>query len=217
MRILDLPEEDRPRERLLRLGAAALSDRELLALLLGSGRGECDAIELAAEVISNAEDLRVLAGADPAELRLLPGIGPAKAARVAAAFELGRRARNAAGTQRITGSLDVAVAAAPLLRGLRHERVVVIVCDTGGVIRKTTVLTDGAADQSLLPVRDVLTSVLSVGGTAFAVAHNHPSGSLTPSEADLAATDTLRAAAKAVDLRFLDHVILTETSWKRIP
>lgn len=217
MRILDLPEEDRPRERLLRLGAAALSDRELLALLLGSGRGECDAIELAAEVISNAEDLRVLAGADPAELRLLPGIGPAKAARVAAAFELGRRARNAAGTQRITGSLDVAVAAAPLLRGLRHERVVVIVCDTGGAIRKTTVLTDGAADQSLLPVRDVLTSVLSVGGTAFAVAHNHPSGSLTPSEADLAATDTLRAAAKAVDLRFLDHVILTETSWKRIP
>lgn len=217
MRILDLPEEDRPRERLLRLGAAALSDRELLALLLGSGRGECDAIELAAEMIKDAEDLRTLAAADPAALRLLSGIGPAKAARVAAAFELGRRARNTAGTGRITGSRDVAEAAAPLLRGLRHERVVVIVCGSGGVIRKVTALTDGAADQSPLPVRDVLNAVLSTGGAAFAVAHNHPSGSLTPSEADLAATASLRAAAEVVGLRFLDHVIVTETAWARIP
>lgn len=217
MRILDLPEDDRPRERLLRLGAEALSDRELLALLLGSGRGECDAIQLAAEVINDAEDLRALAGADPAALRVLPGVGPAKAARVAAAFELGRRARNASATQQITGSRDVALAAAPLLRGLQHERVVMLVCDTGGSIRKMTVLTDGASDQSLLPVRDVLTAVLSICGTAFAIAHNHPSGSLIPSETDLAATASLRAAAQVVGLRFLDHVILTETSWARIP
>lgn len=217
MRILDLPEEDRPRERLLRVGAKALSDRELLAVLLGAGRRDCDAIELAAEVICGAEDLRKLAVADPGVLKLIPGVGSAKAARVAAAFELARRAANPADTQRISGSADIARAVAPFLRGLRHERVVVVACDTGGGVQRVTALTDGAADQSLLPVRDVLNAVLSVGATAFAVAHNHPSGSLTPSEDDVSATIKLRAAADTVGLRFLDHVILTETSWARIP
>lgn len=216
MRIVDLPEEERPRERLLRLGARALSNRELLAILLGSGRSECNAIRLAAELIGSNDDLRLLAVAEPTSLKLVPGVGSAKAARVAAAFELARRAANPASTRRISGSADVAAVAAPLLRGLRHERVVVIACDTGGTILHVAPLTDGAADESLVPVRDVLNAVLSIGGTTFAVAHNHPSGSLTPSEADIDATARLRAAADTVGLRFLDHVILTETSWARI-
>ena len=77
-------------------------------------------------------------------------------------------------------------------------------------------LTDGSADRSLIPVRDVLTSVLGVGGTSFAVAHNHPSGSLTPSPEDTEVTMKLREAAATVGVRFLDHVILTETSWARV-
>lgn len=217
MRILDLPEADRPRERLLLLGVKAVSDRELLALLLGSGRSECDALDLASEVIDRAGDLQALAVADPGSLTLIPGVGPAKAARVAAAFELARRAANPADTQRIAGSADVAKVAAPLLRGLPRERVAVVVCDAGGAIRRVTALTDGGTDQSLLPVRDVLKTVLIAGGTAFAVAHNHPSGSLLPSKDDLIATARLREAAVTVGLRFLDHVILTEATWARIP
>lgn len=216
MKLLDLPELDRPRERLLSRGAAALSDRELLALILGSGVPGCDAIELAAVLIGESGGLPVLATADPHALKRLPGVGSAKAARVAAAFELARRATAVGDRRRVVGSADVASAAAPYLRGLRHERVVVVACDNSGGLLRVAPLTDGSADRSLIPVRDVLTVVLAVGGTSFAVAHNHPSGSLTPSPQDTAVTMKLREAAATVGVRFLDHVILTETSWVRI-
>jgi DNA repair protein RadC len=158
----------------------------------------------------------VLATADPHALKRLPGVGSAKAARVAAAFELARRATAVGDRRRVVGSADVASAAAPYLRGLRHERVVVVACDNSGGLLRVAPLTDGSADRSLIPVRDVLTVVLAVGGTSFAVAHNHPSGSLTPSPQDTAVTMKLREAAATVGVRFLDHVILTETSWVRI-
>jgi DNA repair protein RadC len=216
MRVRDLPELDRPRERLLRSGAQALSDRELLALLLGSGLPGTDVIELAAKVIEDAGGLRSLAVADPHALRQQSGVGTAKAARVAAAFELARRALTEGERRRITGSSDVAQIAAPYLRGRRHERVVVVVCDSSGGVLRVAPLTDGAADRSLIPVRDVLSAVLAVGGTRFAVAHNHPSGSVEPSAADTEVTSRLRAAAETVGLRFLDHVIVTETEWGRV-
>ena len=195
MKVLDLPELDRPRERLLSRGAAALSDRELLALVLGSGLPGCDAIELAAVLIGESGGLPALATADPHALKRLPGIGAGKAARVAAAFELARRAAAARDRRRIVGSADVAAVAAPYLRGLRHERVVVVACDTSGSLLRVASLTEGSADRSLIPVRDVLTAVLAVGGVSFAVAHNHPSGSLTPSESDTEVTVRLRASS----------------------
>lgn len=217
MKVCDLPELDRPRERLLRSGAPALSDRELLALLLGSGLPGTDAIELAAKLIADAGGLRSLAVADPHALSQRPGVGAAKAARIAAAFELARRAVTAGDLRRISGSSDVALVAAPYLRGRRHERVVVLVCDNSGWVLRVAPLTDGAADQSLIPLRDVLSTVLSGGGTRFAVAHNHPSGSVEPSAADIEVTGRLRAAAETVGLRFLDHVIVTESEWRRVP
>lgn len=217
MKVLDLPEADRPRERLLSRGVAALSDRELLALVLGSGLPGCDAIELAAVLIGESGGLPALATADPHALKRLPGVGAAKAARVAAAFELARRAAVPEERRRIAGSSDVAAVAAPYLRGLRRERVVVVACDTSGGLLRVTPLTEGSADRSLLPVRDILAAVLAVGGTTFAVAHNHPSGNPTPSGQDTEATAKLRQAAATVGVRFLDHVIVTETAWTRIP
>ncbi|HET9898815.1 MAG TPA: DNA repair protein RadC [Streptosporangiaceae bacterium] len=217
MKIRALPEADRPRERLLSRGAAALSDRELLALVLGSGLPGCDAIELAAVLIGQSGGLSALATADPHALKRLPGVGAAKAARVAAAFELARRAAVTQERRRVASSSDVAVVAAPCLRGLRHERVVVIACDTSGGILRVTPLIDGGADRSLIPIRDVLSTVLEVGGTSFAIAHNHPSGTLGPSPQDTDATARLRSAAVVVGLRFLDHVILTDAGWARIP
>jgi DNA repair protein RadC len=217
MKVRDLPELDRPRERLLHSGASVLSDRELLALLLGSGLAGTDAIELAAELIADAGGLRSLAVADPHALKQRPGVGAAKAARVAAAFELARRAVRMDERRRISGSSDVALVAAPYLRGRRHERVVVVVCDNSGGVLRVAALTDGAADRSLVPVREVLATVLATGGTRFALAHNHPSGSVEPSAADVEVTGRLRAAAETVGLRFLDHVIVTETEWARVP
>jgi DNA repair protein RadC len=121
MRVKDLPECDRPRERILARGAEALADRELLALLLGSGTRGNDAVELAGQLIAQHSGLYELSRVDPHELVALPGMGPAKAARVAAAFQLARRARPDITRPRITNSTDLALAAAPLLRGLRRE------------------------------------------------------------------------------------------------
>jgi len=220
LRILDVPASDRPRERLLSRGPEALSDRELVALLLGSGTGGCDAIELAGKLIAQTGGLYELSRAPAHEIAAaLPGIGPAKAARVAAAFQLGRRAAlpEATASRYIHGSRDLADAAAPLLRGLRHERVVVIVCARSGKILRTQVLTEGAADHNLLPVRDILSLVLATGGMAFGVAHNHPSGRIEASEPDRRATTKLAEGAEAVGLKFYDHVVVTDEQWIRIP
>ncbi|QEU97806.1 DNA repair protein RadC [Streptomyces kanamyceticus] len=218
MRIREVPVEDRPRERLLARGAEVLSDRELLALLLGSGTGGCDAVELAGRLIARHGGLSALSRADACELAVnIGGVGPAKAARVAAAFELGRRVGvERSEVQRVVGSRDLAMIAGPLLRGLRHERVVVVVCDAGGRVLRTAVLTEGASDRCLLPVRDVLALVLASGGAAFGVAHNHPSGRVTPSEPDRLATARLAVGAEAVGVRFLDHVVVGEGQWGRV-
>ncbi|MFI5990811.1 RadC family protein [Streptomyces sp. NPDC051362] len=218
MRVTDMPAGDRPRERLWELGAEALADRELLALLLGSGRRGWDAVELAGELIAAHGGLRGLARADPHALVALPGMGPAKAVRVAAAFHLARRVANVGGTERrrVAATADLAAVAAPLLRGLRHERVIVVVCDASGAVLRTARLTEGATDRSLIPVRDVLALVLASGGASFGVAHNHPTGDPTPSAPDHQATTRLREAAAVVGLRFLDHVVVTDGAWRRV-
>lgn len=218
MRVKDLPLGDRPRERLLERGSEALADRELLALLLGSGARGRDAVELAGQLIASQGGLRRLAQAPPHELVGLLGVGPAKAARVAAAFQLARRALTdeQPGRRKIVATSDIAECAAPLLRGLRHERVVVVVCDKAGAVLRTFRMTEGSTDRSLIPVRDVLGSVLATGGASFAVAHNHPSGDPTPSTLDRQVTARLREAADVVGLRFLDHVVVTDNGWQRV-
>lgn len=218
VRVKDLPERDRPRERLLERGPEALADRELLALLLGSGARGLDAVELASRLIAQQGGLRRLSQSSPHELVGLLGIGPAKAARVAAAFQLARRALadEQPAPRRIVATADLAACAAPLLRGLRHERVVVVICDKAGGVLRTLRLTEGGTDRSLIPVRDVLSAVLAVGGASFGVAHNHPSGDPTPSAPDRQVTVRLRAAAETVGVRFLDHVVVTDDAWRRV-
>jgi DNA repair protein RadC len=218
MRMADVPVADRPRERLLERGAEALADRELLALLIGSGTDGCDAVELAGQLIARHGGLYELSRTAPHEMEGLPGMGPAKAARVAAAFQLGRRAAPAEiqSRQYVRGSADLARVAAPLLTGLRHERVVVVVCDAAGAVLRKATLTEGVVDRSLLPVRDVLALVLATNGTAFGVAHNHPTGCVESSEPDRRATARLAAGAEAVGLRFLDHVVVTDRGWRRV-
>ena len=217
MRVKDLPVEERPRERALTRGAEALADRELLALLLGSGVPGCDAVDLAARLIARYGSLHELSRTDPCELTTLPGIGPAKAARVAAAFQLGRRARQPAATPVVTCTADLAAVAAPLLRGLRRERVVVVVCDGSGSVLRSALLSEGSPEGSPVPVRDLLSLVLAAGGAAFGVAHNHPGGGTEPSPADIAVTGRLHQAAALLGLRFLDHIVITDSAWFRVP
>jgi DNA repair protein RadC len=216
MRVKDLAEHDRPRERLLAMGSETLADRELLALIIGSGTAGTDAVDLAAQIIETCGDLSRLAVTEPHELFNLPGMGPAKAARIAAAFQLARRAGRSAIPCKVRGSPDLADLAAPLLRGLRAERVALIICDNAGNVIRAACLTNGATDRSLIPIRDVLRTVLSAGGAAFGLAHNHPAGDTEPSESDYHITRRLIDAANITGLRFLDHIIVTDREWRRI-
>jgi DNA repair protein RadC len=217
MRLKDLSKHDRPRERLMSRGANALADRELLAVLLGSGFRGSSALDLATHVIDHCGDLDGLGRSDPHRLLTVPGVGPAKAARVAAAFHLAQRARAWPERERITSTSELADQCAPLLHGHTQERLVMVVCDTGGRVLKRSIVTEGGADHTAMPIREMITEVLTTGGAIFGLAHNHPSGSLDPSAADVEATSRLIEAAETVGLRLLDHLIITDAAWRRIP
>ncbi|HEY8788100.1 MAG TPA: DNA repair protein RadC [Actinopolymorphaceae bacterium] len=211
-----LPGHERPRERLAALGPDALSDRELLALVLRNGtRGE-SALDLASGLLADFGSLAALATALPEELERRVGVGTAKSAAVVAAFQLGRRAALPVTEGVVLRSAeDVVNAARTELADRRRERVIVLVCDGANRLRQTVVVSEGSMDRSLVPVREILNAVLRYDGKAFAVAHNHPSGNPTPSAADIRATEDLAQAAATVGLRFLDHVVLGSGGWRR--
>lgn len=211
MRVQDVPLHDRPRERLLAKGVRVLSERELLAIVLRTGRKGQGAIELADTLITEFGGLGGVASALPEELARHPGIGPAKAAVLAAAFRLGELARHSqTDRQRLRTPEDVAQVALRELRGARRERVIVLVCDAANQLVRIVPVGEGAVDRSLFPVREILNAVLRHDGRAFAVAHNHPSGDATPSEMDLRATTEIASAAQAVGLRFIEHLVVAD-------
>lgn len=209
-----VPPHDRPRERLLARGAEALADRELIALVLRNGAPDTSALDLAGELLADFGSLERLAQARPEELATRRGIGVAKAAALVAAFHLARRAAvDAPAPVTLRTAEDVAHVAAVELRGARRERVIVLVADAANRLQRTVVVSEGAIDRSLVPVREILNAVLRHDGRAFAIAHNHPSGDATPSDADRRATADVAAAARAAGLRFLGHVVVTDAGW----
>jgi DNA repair protein RadC len=218
MRIADLPVLDRPRERLSSVGPAALADRELLAMMLGTGgaRG-AGAHDLAERLLSTFGSVGELARAHPADLVGVAGIGPAKASAVVAAFELARRVSRPTTAPTLHSTSDLLAMVGPYLRGRTRERLVLVVCDAGHRVTSCEVLTEGAADRAILAVREIAVGVLRRDGKAFALAHNHPTGDPLPSEADIEATLRVEDAAQALGLRFLDHLVITDDSWARVP
>ncbi|MFI9506512.1 RadC family protein [Nocardia sp. NPDC052566] len=212
--IANLPIGQRPRERLFTLGSHALSDSELLALLLGQGRRGESALELAADLLAEHGGIAGLSAARPEELSRRAGVGPAKAAAIIAAFQLGTRARVSPEPRfRLDEAADVVAAARPLFAGARVERLLVLVCDAQNHLRRTVFVAEGAIDQVAVPVREILNTVLRHDGRAFAVVHNHPSGDPSPSFDDRRATTLLRDASRTVGLRFLDHVVVAGERW----
>jgi DNA repair protein RadC len=218
MLIADLPPTERPRERISAHGAPSLADRELLALVLGTGGAAgVGAHHLAERLLARFGSMAALARAHPADLVGVPGVGSAKAAAISAAFELGRRTARAPAASVIASSADLVPVVAPMLRGRTRERLVLVVCDNGNRVTSCEVVSEGSAERAPLPVREVAVAVLRRDGNAFAIAHNHPSGELTPSAADVASTARVEEAARAVGLRFLDHLVVTDSGWCRVP
>ncbi|MEU4342564.1 DNA repair protein RadC [Nocardia sp. NPDC023852] len=212
--LVDVPAAQRPRERLVALGPQALTDVELLALLLRHGRRGASALDLAVELLVEHGGLAGLAAARPEELSRRAGVGVAKASAIIAAFHLGARARGGGDPSiRLTTPADVASAARPLFAGARVERLLVLVCDAQNRLRRKVFVAEGAVDQVAVPVREIMNTVLRHDGRAFAVVHNHPSGDPTPSVDDRRATTFLADAAHTVGLRFLDHVVIAGEEW----
>lgn len=216
MRITDLPADQRPRERLRRLGSDALTDAEVVAVLLGAGRPDRNAVDLAQQLIGSVGGVAGLLTATVEDVERVPGLGPAAAGRIVAAMELRRRAALAEVPPAVFGSAGVASAVLPHLQDRQRERLVVAVLDRRLRVLNVVTLAEGTTAHASAAVADVMRAVLLRGGQAFALAHNHLGGSLEPSTADRTATEQIRTAATACGLRFLDHLIIAGARWRAI-
>lgn len=211
LRLAEHSPNDRPRERLWAVGAAALTAQELLAILLGTGCAGRDALAVAADVLGRTEgSIRRLAGRPWGELARIPGVGRAKAARLAAALELGRRAGVEAEPplERIRGPADVHRWYAPRLRDLGVEEFHVLALGSQSQILADLLITRGILNSSLVHPREVFRAAIAEAAAGIIVVHNHPSGDPTPSADDRAVTRQLVDAGRLLDVPVHDHVIV---------
>jgi DNA repair protein RadC len=208
--IKDLPPEERPRERLLLRGPQSLSTAELLAILFRTGRRGRSALDLARELLSGAGSLRAVAALEPRELQGILGLGPARAAQLAAALELARRFSEEevqeAGV--LSGAEEAYRFLKPRLRDLPQEVFAVLFLNQKHGVLAYRELFRGSVAQSQVHPREVLKAALRENAAAVILAHNHPSGHLSPSPDDIRLTERLKALLLEVDVRVLDHLIL---------
>jgi len=211
LRLSEHLERDRPRERLWDLGASALTAQELLAILLGTGCAGRDALTVAGEALARFEgSVRRLAGRPPAELAGMTGVGRAKAARVLAALELGRRAAAEAdpAPERVRGPADVHRYYAPRLRDLPVEEFHVLALGSQSQILGDVLVTRGILNSSLVHPREVFRAAIAEAAAGIIVVHNHPSGDPTPSADDRSVTRQLVDAGRLLDVPVYDHVVI---------
>ena len=216
LRLTDIAVHERPRERLANHGAVALSDAELVAIQLGSGRRGENVLVLAQALLVQWGGVAGLSRAQVDELARHPGVGVAKAARLVSAFALGDRTSGSSAGKRLESSADIAAVAAPLIGRDRVENVLVLVVDNQNRLTRVLTVARGGAAGCPVPVREVLSQVLRHDGLAFALAHNHPGGTLDASAEDIAVTARMRSAAEEVGLRLLDHIIVAGDHWYSI-
>ena len=206
-------EEDRPREKMMLQGASALTNAELLAILIGSGNAEDSAVELMRKVLSDyRNNLNELGKASIDELCRYKGIGPAKAITILAASELGKRRKEEAVEERriIAMSKDVYEYLHPLMCDLPTEECWVLLLNQASKLIDKVRISTGGLNATAVDVRCILREALLKRATAFALCHNHPSGNIRPSREDDLLTQEVNRAAECMNIRFVDHVILTD-------
>jgi DNA repair protein RadC len=205
--------KDRPRERLMRHGPSGLSDVELVAAVLRNGRSGQNAVELARTLLDVHGDIRGLARARADLLAEFAGVGPAKAAALAAAFELGARIGELGEAVPLRRAEDVAVAARREARGARREELLLLVADLARRLRWTVPIGEGPLTRPGPPVRRAIDAVVAHGGAAFALARmtTDLTASVTPLDAEL--VRRIKPAAICAGLRFLDYVVVADTDW----
>jgi DNA repair protein RadC len=204
------PPGDRPRERLYWNGPEALADAELLAIQLGSGMRGKNAVDVAREMLAAYGSLAEVAGREAAELATVAGVGPAKAARLAAAFELTRRlrARTPGVKLVLSGPAEVYAAFAPLMEDLPREVFRIALLDAQNGLLRDRVISQGTLSASLVHPREVFKPAILESAASVILLHNHPSGDPTPSREDIRLTRQLVECARLLDLRIHDHVVI---------
>ena len=216
LKIKSWAEEDRPREKLLLKGKAALSDAELIGILLGSGTAALTAVDVGKLLLHSVKnDLNQLAKLTVAELRKNKGIGEARAITIVAALELGRRRKDAPAEARrkITCSKDSYDLVKPFLLDLPHEEFWIILLNRANVVKEVKSISSGGVAGTVADPKIIFKQAIDGGASALILVHNHPSGNLTPSQADIQLTKKMKEAGNLLDLPILDHLIFTNDSY----
>ncbi len=208
--VKEMPEEERPRERLARVGPQSLSSAELLAIILRTGVGGENVLTMANRLLSQFGGLAGMARLEVAQLQAERGLGPAKAAQLLAAFELGRRLMAEAPEERyqIRAPGDAANILMPMIGHQEQEHFVVLYLDTRNRVLDREILYKGSLNTSLVRIAEVFRGAVRRNCAAVIVAHNHPSGDPNPSPEDIALTRRLVSAGKMLEVDVLDHVVV---------
>lgn len=209
-------EDDRPREKLLQKGKLSLSDSELIAILIGSGSRNESAVELSKRILSSSKNnLSELGKLSVSQLCKFKGIGPAKAVSIVAALELSRRRRleEALEQKKISSSHSIFEIMQPVIGELAHEEFWIIYLNNSNRIIEQFQISKGGITGTLVDIRITLKKALEVGAVSIILVHNHPSGNLKASEADKQLTRKLKTASESLDIKVLDHIIVTEKSY----
>ena len=213
----EVAKHDRPREKLQRLGVAALGDNELVAIVLGSGAPECGALQLANRVLQRAGGLRGLARVSADQI-CVHGVGPARAAQIVAAVELGRRTlvRSALERPRYKTPRELACYLLPQYGAAQVEQFGIVMLDTKHRVLRIKLVSMGGLDQTVVEPRDVFREAAIVSASAVVLFHNHPSGDPMPSPDDLQLTERLVRAGDIMGIEVLDHLILSEQRYSSL-
>ncbi|WP_010520235.1 RadC family protein [Aquimarina agarivorans] len=209
-------EADKPREKLAERGKKALTDAELLGILIGSGSRNESAVNLCKRILASVDNnLNELSRLSVAQLTKFKGIGQAKAITIVAGLEIGRRQQlqDVPLQPVITCSNDVFVFMQPLIGDLHHEEFWVLFLNNANKVIHRKMLSSGGQTGTLIDVRMVYKLALEVSAVALILTHNHPSGKLTPSQADLKLTDQIKNAGVTLNIKVLDHLIVTEKAY----
>lgn len=206
-------EEDRPREKMLLKGRFSLSDAELIAIILGSGSREESAVALAKRILSTVDhNLHELGKISLSDLMKFKGIGEAKAISIAAALEIGRRRSITAPQTKpiITSSREAYEVIRATIDDMAHEEMWIILLNKGNKLIKRKKMSSGGATATIVDVKMILKAVIEAQAQSLILVHNHPSGSLAPSRADINITNKIKEAVKYFDLTLMDHIIVAE-------
>lgn len=214
--ITNWSEDDKPREKLMNKGKASLSDAELIAILIGSGSRNESAVQLSKRILSSVDNnLNALGKLSLQQLMNFKGIGEAKAISIQASMELGRRRRaeEAVELKKITSSKSIFELMQPIIGELPHEEFWIIYLNNSNKVVSKSQLSKGGITGTLVDVRLVFKNAIEIGAVSIILIHNHPSGALKPSEADKQITRKLKLAGESLDIKILDHLIVTETNY----